>query len=112
MACKWILLIPPSCNPVIQPVQSGSSYNQATVLQQQEPSFQQQYSNYQQFQQPQQFNIPSVQREIVPRAYPRTQLPPVYRGNPRVPPLSEYTPNNKIQGRVVKIFWNFYVAKF
>lgn len=104
MACKWILLIPPSCNPVIQPVQSGSSYNQPTVLQQQQPSFQQQYSNYQQSQQPQQFNIPSVQRKIVPRAYPRTQLPPVYRGNPRVPPLSEYTPNNKIQGRVIKIF--------
>ena len=74
MACKWILLIPPSCNPVMQAGQSGSIYNQATALQQQQHSLPQQYSSFQQFQQPQ-FNIPSIQRSSVPRAYPLTQLP-------------------------------------
>ena len=102
MACKWILLIPPSCNPVIQPLQSGSIYNQATATQQQQHSLQHQFSNFQQFQQPQQFNIPSIERSLVPRAYPLTQLPPAYRGNPRVPPFQEYKTNNNFPGRIVK----------
>ena len=103
MACKWILLIPPSCNPVMQPLQSGSIYNQPTALQQQQHSLQQ-LSNFQQFQQPQQFNIQSIKRSSVPRAYPLTQLPPPYRGNLRVPPFKEYKPNNNFPGRVLKIF--------
>ena len=102
MACKWILLIPPSCNPVIQPVQSGSIYNQATAVQQQQQYLNEQYSNFQQFHSPQQFNIPPIQRQIVPRAYPPTQLPSAYHGNPRVPPFQEYNTNSVIQGRVVK----------
>ena len=102
MACKWILLIPPSCNPVIQPVQSGSIYNQATAVKQQQQYLNEQYSNFQQFHSPQQFNIPPIQRQIVPRAYPPTQLPSAYHGNPRVPPFQEYNTNSVIQGRVVK----------
>ena len=98
MACKWILLIPPSCNPVMQPLQSGSIYNQATATQQQQ--------HFQHFQQPQQFTFPSIQEPLVPRAYPLTQLPPAYRGNPRVPPLQEYKTNNNFPGRVVKnLLW-------
>ena len=80
----------------MQPVQSGSIYNQATATQQQQ--------HFQQFEQPQQFNIPPIQRSLVPRAYPLTQLPPPYRGNLRVPPFKEYKPNNNFPGRVLKIF--------
>ena len=117
MACKWILLIPPSCNPVSQQSKqlTKPGYNQAESFKQQGDSLQQEkYFNFQQpqasdqfnnlqqqaiaFQQEQQNSLqplyssfqenqPTHQFDIQPMPRAYPLVQPVYRQNQRLPPL-------------------------
>ena len=82
-ACRWILLVAPSCHPVLQHSNKSGNlpgFHQAGSFRYEQNFPQQTYSNFQQFQPPQ-FNVQYMQSnsQVMPRAYPLFQ--PVSREN-------------------------------